>query len=199
MAKYTKVDDINKSQIAFLLEKNFTEILNENNIPDLVLLDINMPEMDGYQTAKWIRTNYKDVKVLALSVNDNESAIIRMLKCGAKGYILKDSEPEELKLAIDNVVRKGFYYSDLVSNKLIYAINKTRHEDEEISFTEKEISFLKYACTEYTYKEIAEIMSVSPRTVDGYRDILFNKLQVKTRVGLVMYAISYNIINLSKI
>jgi two-component system invasion response regulator UvrY len=129
---------------------------------------------------------------------DNENSIIRMLKCGAKGYILKDSEPAELKAAIEALMSKGYYYSDLVSGKLIHAINKIEDEGNDVHTTnnlsERETDFLKYACTELTYKEIADKMFVSPRTIDGYRDVLFEKLHVKTRVGLVMFAIKNGIV-----
>jgi two-component system, NarL family, invasion response regulator UvrY len=179
--------------------KDFISKLDKNNCPDVVLMDINMPEMDGYDTAQWIKTNYWDIKVLALSMYDNENAIIRMLKCGAKGYILKDSEPGELKAAIDALLTKGYYYSDLVSGKLIHAINKIDDEGSDINtvnnLNERETDFLKYACTELTYKEIADKMFVSPRTIDGYRDGLFEKLHVKTRVGLVMYAIKHGVVS----
>jgi two-component system, NarL family, invasion response regulator UvrY len=179
--------------------KDFIAKLDKNNCPDVVLMDINMPEMDGYDTAQWIKTNYWDIKVLALSMYDNENAIIRMLKCGAKGYILKDSEPSELKAAIDALLIKGYYYSDLVSGKLIHAINKIDDEGSDINtvnnLNERETDFLKYACSELTYKEIADKMFVSPRTIDGYRDGLFEKLHVKTRVGLVMYAIKHGVVS----
>ena len=176
----------------------FTKKLNPALLPDIVLLDINMPEMDGYATAQWIKTNHPEIKVLALSMYDNENSIIRMLKCGAKGYILKDSEPAELKSAIEALMTKGYYYSDLVSGKLIHAINKIEDEGNDVHTTnnlsERETDFLKYACTELTYKEIADKMFVSPRTIDGYRDVLFEKLHVKTRVGLVMFAIKNGIV-----
>ena len=179
--------------------KDFINKLDKKNLPELVLMDINMPEMDGYETALWLKTNHPEVKVLALSMYDNESSIIRMLKSGAKGYILKDSEPAELKAAIDAVVSKGYYYSDLVSGKLIHAINKLDDEGGELKnlmqLNERETDFLKYACTEMTYKEIADKMFVSPRTIDGYRDALFEKLHVKTRVGLVMYAIKNGVVS----
>ena len=180
--------------------KQFIEKLDPSALPDLVLLDINMPEMDGYQTAQWIKANQPDIKILALSMYDNENAIIRMLKSGARGYILKDSDPAELRTAIDAIMNKGFYYSELVSGKLIHAINRTDHNGNingQVKLNERETDFLKYACTEMTYKEIADKMFVSPRTVDGYRDALFEKLNIKTRVGLVIYAIKHGIVNIN--
>ena len=180
--------------------KELLQKLDRKNLPDVILMDINMPEMDGFQTTQWLKQNHPEVKVLALSMYDNENSIIRMLKCGAKGYILKDSEPAELKAAIEAVMSKGFYYSDLVSGKLIHAINKLDDDDNGlkslIQLNDRETDFLKYACTEMTYKEIADKMFVSPRTIDGYRDALFEKLHVKTRVGLVMYAIKNGVVNI---
>ena len=180
--------------------KELLQKLDRKNLPDVILMDINMPEMDGFQTTQWLKQNHPEVKVLALSMYDNENSIIRMLKCGAKGYILKDSEPAELKAAIEAVMSKGFYYSDLVSGKLIHAINKLDDDDNGlkslIQLNDRETDFLKYACTEMTYKEIADKMFVSPRTIDGYRDALFEKLHVKTRVGLLMYAIKNGVVNI---
>ena len=179
--------------------KEFLDKLDTNDLPDIVLMDINMPEMDGFETTHWLKQNHPQVHVLALSMYDNETSIIRMLKCGAKGYILKDSEPAELKEAINAIMSKGFYYSDLVSGKLMHAINKLDDETDDLKslapLNDRETDFLKYACTEMTYKEIADKMYVSPRTIDGYRDALFEKLKVKTRVGLVMYAIKHGIVH----
>ena len=181
--------------------KDFIAKLNAKQLPDIALLDINMPEMDGYETAQWIKKNHPDIKVLALSMYDNETSIIRMLKCGARGYILKDSEPAELKAAIHALMEKGFYYSDLVSGKLMHAINKMDDGSGDLKslvpLNDRETDFLKYTCTELTYKEIADKMFVSPRTIDGYRDALFEKLHVKTRVGLVMYAIKNGVVNIN--
>ncbi|MEO5592299.1 MAG: response regulator transcription factor [Chitinophagaceae bacterium] len=180
--------------------KDFTERLTPASTPDIVLLDINMPEMDGYETALWLKKNYPLVKVLALSMYDNENAIIRMFKAGAKGYILKDCEPSELRAALDSVNDKGFYYSEMVTGRLIHTINKLDDEDNYtknlIQLNDREMEFLKLACSELTYKEIADKMFLSPRTIDGYRDALFEKLNVKTRVGLVMYAIKNGIVSL---
>ena len=177
--------------------KDFIDKLNRLNLPDIVLMDINMPDMDGYDTTLWLKRNHPEVKVLALSMYNNESFIIRMLKCGAQGYILKDSRPPQLAAAIDALMKDGFHYSELLNGKLIHAINKMGEQDSNLAslvqLNDRETDFLKYACTELAYKEIAEKMNVSPRTVDTYRDILFEKLHVKTRVGLVMYAIKNGI------
>jgi len=182
---------------------NYTISIEANNgadfihktkeLPQVVLMDINMPEMDGYETTAWLRTHHPDVKVLALSMLDNEEAVIRMFKCGAKGYILKDCKPAELKAALDAVMTKGFYYSEMITGKFIRTMNTL---DEVVKLNDREKTFLRLVCSEMTYKEIAEKMFVSPRTVDGYRDDLFEKLKVKTRVGLAMYAIKHGIVTL---
>jgi two-component system invasion response regulator UvrY len=163
------------------------------SLPDIVLLDINMPEMDGYETAARIRDTYPDIKVLALSMNDKDKAIIRMLRQGARGYILKDVEPAELRRALTEVYDNGYYYSEIVTSRLIHNINQdtdpTIGDSPDPRLSEKEIQFLKYTCTEMTYKEIADAMFLSPRTIDGYRDALFTRLDVRSRVGLAIYAI----------
>ncbi len=179
--------------------KEFCEKLKSNNDhPQLVLLDINMPQMDGYETSLWLKKNYPDIRILALSMHDDENAVIRMLKNGARGYILKDTEPSELKMAIDAILQKGFYYSEMVTGRLVHSISGNddeSHSSQQIlHLTEREIEFLKLACTEMTYKEIADKMYLSPRTVDGYRDTLFQKLEIKTRTGLVIYAIKNGIV-----
>lgn len=179
--------------------QHFTQQIKKYGEPDIVLMDINMPEMDGYITAKWLKQHHPLVNVIALSMYDNENAIIRMFKAGAKGYILKDSEPPELQNALDSVHQKGYYYSELVTGRLIHSINQMDDKKSEIKIlnelNDREVEFLKHACTEMTYKEIAEKMFVSPRTIDGYRDSLFEKLEIKTRVGLVMYAIKNGIVS----
>jgi DNA-binding NarL/FixJ family response regulator len=167
--------------------------------PDVVLMDINMPEKDGYETTMWLRQNCPDVKVLALSMYDDENAIIRMLKSGAKGYILKDSEPADLRAALDAVTHKGFYYSEMVTGRLMRSITDEEESNgtkKLVNLNERETDFLKLVCTEMTYKEIAEKMFLSPRTIDGYRDALFEKLDIKTRTGLVIYAIKNGIVKI---
>lgn len=180
--------------------KDLIDKFSKRDEPDLILMDINMPELDGFDTTLWLKRNYPHINVLALSMYDNESSIIRMIKNGARGYILKDTDPSELKQAISSVVTKGFYYSDLVSGRLIRAIRDdedNEHDNKKavLGLNEKEIEFLKLAATEMTYKEIAQQMHLSPRTIDGYRDQLFQKLSVISRVGLVMFAVKNGIVH----
>jgi DNA-binding NarL/FixJ family response regulator len=189
---------------AVLLEadngKEFIEQLKTSPAPDIVLLDINMPEMNGIETAIWMKKNLPAAKILVLSVMDTDTVIISMLKHGARGYILKDSKPAIFKQALDNIRDSGFFMNELVSNKMLNYV--TNDEDNATKthlisqLTENEITFLQLSCTEMTYKEIAEKMKVSPRTIDGYRDHLLKKLNVQSRVGLVIFAIKYGLYKL---
>ncbi len=180
--------------------KDFITRLKPRALPDLVLMDITMPEMDGYETTNWLRLAYPKVPVLALSIMDEEHAIIRMLKSGAKGYLLKNTKPQDLKVAMEEVIHKGFYFNELVSNRIVDLINSDGREPyrapKPVHLTEREIQFIQLACTERTYKEIADIMFISARTADGYRDNLFEKLGLKGRVGLVIYAIKNRLIEI---
>lgn len=175
--------------------QEFIDLLDVNNLPEIVLMDITMPVMDGVTTAKWIKQNHPAIKVVALSMLKNDLVIIRMLKNGARGYILKDCEPEELKAALLDVNYKGYYYNEIYNSSWQNVIdNNAKLADAMIN--ENELSFLKLCCTEKSYKEIADDIGVSPRTVDGYRDALFRKLNVCTRVGLVLYAIKNELVNI---
>lgn len=176
---------------------DFTGKLSSAGVPDIVLMDINMPGKDGYATTLWLKDHHPDVRVLALSMYDDEAAVIRMLKNGARGYVMKDAEPADLKAALDAIDRKGFYYSEMVTGRLMRTItdmDQDGHGRKAGNLNEREIEFLKLVCTEMTYKEIAEKMYLSPRTIDGYRDALFEKLDIKTRTGLVIYAIRNGIV-----
>ena len=180
--------------------QDFIKQLQPKHVPDILLLDIAMPEMDGYTTANWVKVNHPEIKVLALSTMDADTAIIKMIKNGAKGYVLKDAEPAELKRAFDEVLSLGYYYNDLVSRKIMQSVSQLADNSTSLNtfanLTEKELAFLKLACSEKTYFEIAKEMFLSERTIDGYRDALFKKLNVGTRVGLVMYAIRNGLVQL---
>ncbi|MBG9375261.1 response regulator transcription factor [Panacibacter sp. DH6] len=177
--------------------KQFIESIKTKGKPEVVLLDINMPEMDGFATANWLKNNAPDIRVLVLSMLDNDTAIIKMLQSGAKGYILKDSKPDILRNALRDVTEKGFFFNDLVSNKLMHMMSKGPNDSNEMIFlSDKELEFLKWCCTEKSYKEIADVMNITTRAVESLRSNLFDKLGTLSRVGLVMYAIRNGIITL---
>jgi len=172
--------------------KEFINTLSsDEQKPDIVLLDVNMPIMDGIETMKWIKQNHPDLKVLALSVNDDEATIMKMITHGAKGYLLKDTHPKIFKEALIEVYERGFYYSEMVSG---FLINKLNSDKNKVTLKERELEFIKLACTEKTYKIIADEMCLSPKTIDGYRESLFDKLEIRTRIGLVLYAVKNKIV-----
>lgn len=175
--------------------KDFIEKLSmSKEEPDAVLLDLNMPIMDGYETLKWVKEHKRNLRTLVLSMNDNERNIIKAIRKGANGYLIKNITPKELNFAIGHLIEHGFYHNELVSKALLKSFN---NEEDEIFFKlkERELVFLKFACTEMTYKEIASEMCLSPKTIDGYRQALFEKLNIRSRVGLVLYAIQNNLID----
>lgn len=166
-------------------------------IPDIVLLDVSMPEMDGFETTQWLRKNYPQIKILVLSMMSDEKTIIKMFRLGAKGYLLKNTDPSELKSALDAVMHKNVYLSEFISEKLVSGLHHDAGQDaKEVILNEREREFLRWTCSELSYKEIAEKMSLSPHTVDDYRQSLFNRLKVHSRVGLVMYAIKNGIVEI---
>jgi DNA-binding NarL/FixJ family response regulator len=179
--------------------KNGQELVDKfsnsvNNIPEVVLMDINMPIMNGIETTAWVHEKHPNVNVMALSVEDDDKTVLKMLKSGAVGYLLKDTEKSILEKALTEIVENGFYHTKIVTNLLMRSISGKG--EKELSFNEREITFMKLSCTELTYKEIADKMCLSPKTIDGYRNNLFIKLNLKNRVGLVMYAIKNKIYTL---
>jgi DNA-binding NarL/FixJ family response regulator len=177
--------------------KDLRTKIMQNVVPDIVLLDINMPEMDGFETTQWLHKTYPHIKILALSMLSDEKTIIKMFRLGAKGYLLKNTDPAELKQALDSIVDKSVYLSEYVSGKLVLGLHQEAEPTEkEVVLQEKEREFLRWVCSELSYKEIAEKMFLSPRTIDDYRQSLFNKLKVHSRVGLVMYSIKNGIVEM---
>ncbi len=158
------------------------------NIPDIVLLDISMPDMDGFETAEWLKQAHPSVLIMALSMQDDDESLIRMMRTGARGYLHKNVHPAELQKALDALVDKGFYFPDWAASRILMNLSG-EEKKPTIKLNDREMEFLQHACSEMTYKEISEKMFVSPRTVESYRDQLFEKLGLKTRVGLVLYAI----------
>ncbi len=178
--------------------REFIDALNIDRLPDIVLLDIHMPVMDGYATAAWLHLNHPAIHVLALSTMDSDTTIIKMIHQGARGYILKDADPKELQVAFDEILAKGYYYNEILTRKVIQSIHHSGPESASAfpRLTDRESEFLKHACSEKNYQQIANDMFVSERTVDGYRESLFKKFNVTNRVGLVLYAIKNQLVQL---
>lgn len=174
--------------------KELKPLIQEKGIPDIILLDVNMPEMDGFETTKWLHLHYPQIKVLVLSMISDDRTIIRMLRNGAKGYMLKNADPEELNLALDSIMKKDVYLSDYISGKVVSGLNRYADKEEElIVLNEREKEFLQWVCSELSYKDIADKMNLSPRTIEDYRQHLFVKLKVHSRIGLALYAIKNEI------
>jgi DNA-binding NarL/FixJ family response regulator len=167
--------------------------LKKHPLPDVMLMDINMPVMDGYEATAWLKKTYPTVRVLALSMFEDDLAVIKMIRSGACGYVLKESRPRELLEAIKSIHAKGVYINEMVTGKLIRSV---AGPENAVDITQKELDFLKLCCSELTYKEIADKLFVSPRTVDNYREALFQKLNLKSRTGLVLYAIQNQVVKL---
>jgi DNA-binding NarL/FixJ family response regulator len=186
------MNEFDELEVVFEAEngQQMQNALGKHVTPDVVLMDINMPVMDGYDATAWLKKNHPQIKILALSMFEDDKAVIRMIRNGASGYVLKESKPAELLDAIKTIYAKGVYINELVSGKLIRSL--TAEEDGQ-DFTKKELEFLRLCCSELTYKEIADKMFVSPRTIDNYREALFLKLNLKSRTGLVLYAIQNQI------
>ena len=179
--------------------KELVTAISKDNLPDVVLLDLNMPGMNGFETATWLRDSYPSIQVLMLTMYDSELTLIRLLQAGVKGFLKKDIHPNELKYAIHSVIENGYYYSHNATGKLLNLF-RTKAASSSIldksMLTETEIRFLQLSCSELTYKEIAQEMKLNPRGVDNLRDNLFTKLEVKSRVGLAMYAIRHGLANI---
>jgi DNA-binding NarL/FixJ family response regulator len=177
--------------------KELIDWFDNGLVPDVAILDLNMPEMDGYEAARLIQKKFPAVNVLMLTMYDSELSLIRLLQAGVKGFLKKDVHPSELKFAIHSVMNTGYYYSNHTAGKLA---NLFRSVDEKKNFlqnmmlTEQELHFLKLACSDLTYKEVAQKMNLNPRSVDNLRDQLFTKLDVKSRVGLAMVAIKNGVV-----
>jgi DNA-binding NarL/FixJ family response regulator len=163
-------------------------------IPDVVLMDINMPVVDGYQATQWLKQHYPGVKILALSTFEDDKPIINMLKSGAGGYLLKESRITEVVKAITVIHEQGYFLNELISAKMLRNIQEERTpQNSSTRLSDNEITFLRLSCSEMTYKEIAHEMKLSPHTIDNYRQELFEKLDIRSRTGLVLYAIKHEI------
>jgi DNA-binding NarL/FixJ family response regulator len=186
------IDNFNEFEVIYVCEngKDLIQKFEDNGaIPDIILLDISMPIMDGFETAAWLTQNHPEIKVMALSMQGDDNSVIKMIKNGAKGYLLKNTHPKDLETALTRLNSDGFFYPEWASKIIFSNLNKDKETENTVRISDREREFLKYTVTELSYKEIADRMCCSPRTVESYRDQLCDKLDLKTRVGLAVFAI----------
>lgn len=164
-------------------------------LPDILLIDVEMPVMNGIETAQWMRATYPTVRLVALSMNYNEQIIIEMIRSGCCSYLLKDTDTDELERALNEVYTKNYYNADLNKTNLA-GLLLTNQAGEIFQVTEKEREFLQHAMGDLTYKQIATLMGVSERTIDGYREALFTKLKSQSRTGMVIEAIRRGLVKI---
>jgi len=180
--------------------QNGRELLNNLNKakPDIILLDLRMPEMDGIETTVEIRKQNEDVKIIIVTMLDDEKYVIHLMEVGANGYLLKNAEPEEIKTAITTAYENGYYFNDYVNKALLKrVVHKNQLKpvfNNNIELTNREIEVLKLICNEQTANEISKLIFLSPRTVEGIRTKLLEKIGVKNTAGLVMYAVKNRIV-----
>lgn len=168
-----------------------THLSNCLHIPDILLINIDLSLGKIMNTISNLKTNYPSIRIIALSKEDNSRKILKVLGAGVKGYLPKYVEKSLLEKAMKQIMTVGVFYTPEVSELLIESLYPNKKKMEELK--DREIEFVKHACTEKTYKEIAKDMCVSPRTIEGYRDAIFEKLNVKNRTGMVIYAIKNDI------
>ncbi|KFF08469.1 response regulator transcription factor [Chryseobacterium luteum] len=186
------IDNFSEFEVIYVCEngKDLIQKLEDNReIPDIILLDISMPIMDGFETAAWLTQNHPAIKVMALSMQGDDNSVIKMIKNGAKGYLLKNTHPKDLETALTKLNSDGFFYPEWASKIIFSNLNRDNETEHTVKISDREREFLKYTVTELSYKEIADRMCCSPRTVESYRDQLCDKLDLKTRVGLAVFAI----------
>jgi two-component system invasion response regulator UvrY len=168
--------------------------------PDLIIMDLAMPAMDGQQTMKWLKDRRVDHPVLILTLDVTDKTIIELYRLGVRGYLPKTCTADILKKAIDDIINTGYYHNELLSNAIKNkGLNPKNDRDEILKlFSGRELEFLNLVCDkeEYTYEQIADKMRLHRRTVDGYRESLFGKLEIKSKTGLVLFAIKHGIIQI---
>jgi DNA-binding NarL/FixJ family response regulator len=176
-------------------EEAIKRLAVDTNLPDILLLDINMPRKNGIEVAEWICVNNKPVHVLALTMENDDASVIKMLQYGVRGYLLKSVNADELLNALQSVVKYGFYYTPLITKQIGNQLaQKSNPQIPELKDREKQL--LQYMCTDLSYTEIAEKMFLSESTVDTYRARLFEKFDVKNRIGLLLKANSLCLVQL---
>lgn len=190
------------TNIQFICEAdNGEELLQciENEIPDVVLLDLRMPKKDGIETTKYLNRNFPQIRILILTMYEDERFVGHLMESGANGYLLKSTEPAEIRQALEDVMENGFYLNNFVNRVLIkkrYSRQRFNPNlNSEITISDREREVLSLVCMEFTAQEIAEKMDISPRTVEAIKDRLMERFGVKNSVGLVFFAMKNSLID----
>ncbi|MBS1629951.1 MAG: response regulator transcription factor [Bacteroidetes bacterium] len=167
--------------------------------PDVILLDLKMPEMDGMEATREVRKQFPDLRILILTMHDDDQLVLHLLEAGANGYLVKNTDADEIKLALHSCKDTGYYFSDYVSNLMLRSIIKknapapTFRENVELSDREKEVLLL--ICDGCTMAEIGEKIFLSPRTVEKTKTSLYEKTGAKNSAGLIMYAVKQGFVS----
>lgn len=167
--------------------------------PDLILLDINMPEMDGVETTKHLRERFPDIKIIILSMDDDTQMVSYLVNEGINGYLLKNADPEELEHAILMILKNDFYFSSSLSGAVLKSLkgqNVARETIDKCELNARELEILKLICNELTAAEIADKLALSARTVEGIKRKLLDKTDTKNMAGLVVFSIKNNLVNI---
>ena len=169
------------------------------NLPDVIIMDLKMPIMDGTEATKEVRKNYPAIKVLVVTMYDDDKFIIHLMENGANGYLLKNADADEIRKSIYAVHENGYYFNDLVNKALLKRLvlkgNLKPSFNQDVEFTERELEVLKLICQEKTAAEIGKEIFLSPRSVEGIRTRLIEKVGVRNTAGLVMFALKKGIVD----
>jgi two-component system, NarL family, invasion response regulator UvrY len=181
--------------------KEFMRALSGAEEPAIAIVDLHMPVMDGFETIAWLKQYMPTVRPLALTFDASDEVMVRAVRAGARGFLLKNAKPSVLKVALDSLMLTGYYHSDELHATLVEKQSlKTPHERQQermlAQITPRELEFLKLVCApeEYTYEQIADRMGVHRRTVDGFREGLVEKFNIKSKTGLVLFAMKWGIV-----
>jgi len=181
---------------------NGVELLNllktMDKIPHVILLDVRMPEMDGIEAQEKIRSLYPDIKIIILSMEDDEQIVMHLLEEGVNGYLLKNADPDEVEFALKKVTKEGFYISGQMSELFIQNVvqKKAPVKKPGEDLNEKELEILELICRQYTAAEIADQLNLSVRTIEGYRRRLLEKTKSKNMAGVVVFALKNNLVSI---
>lgn len=191
------------TNIKFVLEaENGDELIKgiPQTNPDIILMDLRMPQKDGIEATKIISKDYPNIKVLVLTMYEDERFVSHLMENGANGYLLKSADPAEIKKAIVEAMAKGYYLNNFVNKVLMKkSHNKTKTTptlQSEIVLNDREKEVIRLLCMEYTAQEIATKLSISPRTVEAIKDRLMERFGTKNTAGLVFFAVKNNLIDL---